>query len=306
MKRNAERAVLLGAHMSIAGGVHTAIERAIRIGCTAVQMFVKNNNQWQGKPLGQADIAAYKELLSKSSIGSVVVHDTYLINLCAKDRTILRKSRSALKDELDRCEALGVPYLNFHPGAHRGQGEDDGIKLSAESLDIVHGQTTGYRVKSVIETTAGQGSAIGYSFDHLRRIIDAVEAKDRVAVCVDTCHIFAAGYDIRTEKGYDKTFREFDEVVGLDRLVAFHVNDSKKELGSRVDRHEHIGKGHIGLNGFRFLMNDERFAAIPKILETYKGPEMLEDIENMRVLKSLIRRGRMKISKESVRRVKKD
>ena len=281
--------LLLGAHMSIAGGVHTAIERGNRIGCTTIQMFVKNNNQWRGKPLAETDRATYKDLLLKSSIGPVVVHDTYLINLCAKDKSILRKSRAALKDELNRCELLGVAYLNFHPGAHVGLGETEGIKLIAESLDIVHDQTKGYHVKSVIETTAGQGTAIGYRFEQIRSIIDAVEIKERMAVCVDTCHVFAAGYDITTEAGYEKTFDEFDAIIGLANLVAFHVNDSKRPLGSRVDRHEHIGKGYIGLAGFRLLMNDERFRSIPKILETVKGPDMEEDIANMKVLRRLIK-----------------
>ena len=281
--------ILLGAHMSIAGGAHTAIERGNRIGCTTIQMFVKNNNQWRGKPLAETDIATYKDLLLKSSIGPVVVHDTYLINLCAKDKSILRKSRAALKDELNRCELLGVAYLNFHPGAHVGLGETEGIKLIAESLDIVHEQTKGYRVKSVIETTAGQGTAIGYRFEQIRSIIDAVEKKERMAVCVDTCHVFAAGYDITIEAGYEKTFDEFDAIIGLANLVAFHVNDSKRPLGSRVDRHEHIGKGNIGLAGFRLLMNDERFRSIPKILETEKGPDMKEDIANMKVLRRLIK-----------------
>ncbi len=281
--------VLLGAHMSIAGGVHTAVERGNRIGCTTMQMFVKNNNQWRGKPLSENDISTYKDLLLKSSIGPVVVPDTYLINLCAKDKTILRKSRIALKDELERCELLDVPYLNFHPGAHVGRGETDGIKMIAESLDIVHEQTENYQVKSVIETTAGQGTAIGYRFEQIRSIIDAVQDKGRMAVCVDTCHVFAAGYDIATKAGYEQTFEEFDAIIGLDRLVAFHVNDSKRERGSRLDRHEHIGKGTIGLTGFEFLMNDERFRTIPKILETDKGPAMNEDIENMRVLRGLIK-----------------
>jgi len=281
--------VLLGAHMSIAGGVHTAVERGNRIGCTTMQMFVKNNNQWHGKPLTDSEISTYKDLLSKSSIDPVVVHDTYLINLCAKNKRILRKSRAALKDELDRCELLGVPYLNFHPGAHVGQGENDGIKIIVESLNIVHEQTKGYRVKSVIETTAGQGTSVGYRFEQIKSIIDAVEQKERMAVCVDTCHVFAAGYDIATEEGYEKTFDAFDTLIGLENLAAFHVNDSKRPLGSRIDRHEHIGKGKIGLAGFGFLMNDARFASVPKILETDKGPEMLEDIENMNVLKGLVR-----------------
>lgn len=282
--------ILLGAHMSIAGGVPTAIERGMRIGCTTMQMFVKNNNQWKGKPLTDEDVSTYKKLLRKSRIHPVVVHDTYLINLCAVDKEILKKSRDALKDELDRCETLGVQYLNFHPGAHLGAGEEEGIKRIAESLNIIHERTPGYGVRSVIEATAGQGTAIGYRFEHLRKIIDLVEERERMAVCIDTCHVFAAGYDLSTERGYEETFREFDAVVGLDRLVAFHVNDSKRELGSRVDRHEHIGKGKIGTQGFSFLMNDARFRNIPKILETPKGTEMEEDVENMGLLKSFVRK----------------
>ena len=276
--------------MSIAGGVHCAVERAASIGCTTMQMFVKNNNQWCGKKLTAEDISTYKKLLRESSIGPVVVHDTYLINLCATNKDILQKSRNALKDELDRCEMLGVEYLNFHPGSHLGAGEEEGIKRIAESLNLIHEQTASYSVKSVIETTAGQGTAIGYRFEHLRQIIDLVEQRERMAVCVDTCHIFAAGYDIVTEAGYDQTFRDFNSIVGLHRLVAFHVNDAKRERGSRVDRHEHIGKGTIGKAGFRLLMNDARFKTIPKILETPKEPEMKEDVKNMRVLRSLVKK----------------
>lgn len=288
MNESHNNQILIGAHMSNAGGVHKAVERGISIGCTTMQLFVKNNVQWYAKPLTESDVASYKKLLSESNIGPVVVHDTYLINLCAKDKTVLQKSRVAWKDELDRAERLGAAYLNFHPGAHMGRGEADGIKLIAESLNIIHEQTKGYRVMSVLETTAGQGSALGYRFEQLQQIIELVEAKERMAVCVDTCHIFAAGYDISTEKGYERTFEEFHQVIGLDRLVAFHVNDAKRELGSRVDRHMHIGQGHIGLEGFRLLMNDPRFARIPKILETPKGPEMKEDIENMQVLRRLV------------------
>ena len=276
--------------MSIAGGVHTAVERGVSIGCATMQMFVKNNNQWRGKELTDEDISTYKKLLQESSIGPVVVHDTYLINLCATDKEILRKSRTALKDELDRCEKLGVEYLNFHPGSHIGAGEKEGIKRIAESLNTIHDQTRGYAVRSVLETTAGQGTAIGYRFDQLREIIDLVDNAERMAVCVDTCHVFAAGYDIATERGYEKTFEDFDAVIGLGRLAAFHVNDSKREFGSRVDRHEHIGKGAIGKTGFRLLMNDDRFRTVPKILETPKGPEMKEDVMNMKVLRSMVRK----------------
>jgi deoxyribonuclease-4 len=255
-----------------------------------MQMFVKNNNQWRGKELMTEDIVTYKKLLRESSIGPVIVHDAYLINLCATSTDILLKSREALKDELDRCEMLGVEYLNFHPGSHMGAGEGEGIQRIAESLNLIHEQTAGYRVKSVLETTAGQGTAIGYRFEHLRQIIDLVEQRDRMAVCVDTCQIFAAGYDLATEAGYAQTFREFDSVIGLPRLVAFHVNDAKRERGSRIDRHEHIGKGMIGNAGFRMLMNDDRFKTIPKILETPKEPDMKEDVENMRALRRLVKK----------------
>jgi deoxyribonuclease IV len=287
-----ENHMLLGAHMSIAGGMYTAVERAISTGCTTMQVFVKNNNQWTGKPLADDDVSTYKELLGKSSIHPVMAHDTYLVNLCAKDKVILAKSRITLKDEFDRCERLDIDYLNFHPGSHRGQGEREGVNLIAESMNMIHSQTRGFRVKSVLETTAGQGTSIGSRFEQIRAIIDLVEEKERMAVCIDTCHIFAAGYDISTERGWETTFREFNEVLGLDRLAAFHVNDSKRELGSHVDRHEHIGKGKIGLEGFRLLMNDPRFKKIPKILETPKGVNMSEDVENMKVLRQLVEQKR--------------
>lgn len=279
---------LLGAHMSIAGGVHTAVDRAISIGCTALQVFTKNNNQWNGKPFTEDDIAQYRRKISTAGISPVVSHDSYLINLCATNPDTLKKSRAAFVDELERCEQLGIPLLNFHPGSHLGAGDDEGIKGICESLNIAHEATKNFNVKSVLEATAGQGTNIGYKFEHLRAIIDGVENPERMAVCIDTCHIFAAGYDIASEKGYEETFKQFDEIVGLDRLVAFHVNDSKKGLGSHVDRHDHIGKGMIGLTGFRLLMNDQRFARIPKILETPKSEDLHEDVENMNVLKSLM------------------
>jgi len=291
MSQSPDNLILLGAHMSISGGIHTAVERAISVKCTAMQLFVKNSNQWHAKPLPAEDISTYKKLLAESRIGPVVVHDSYLINLCAVDKAILQKSRLALKDELERSEQIGAQFLNFHPGSHMGAGEEDGIKRIAESLNIVHDQTGGYRVKSVLETTAGQGTSIGYRFEQLREIIDLVEDRARMAVCVDTCHVFAAGYDLSTENGYASTFDEFDRILGLDRLVAFHVNDSKREFNSRVDRHEHIGKGKIGKPGFRLLMNDQRFQRIPKILETPKGPELKEDVVNMKLLRGMVRQG---------------
>lgn len=280
--------ILLGAHMSIAGGVDKAIERAIEIGCTTFQLFTKNSNQWRATPLNENVVQNYKRLLKLTKLKPVIAHDSYLINLCAKDKSILRKSREAFIEELNRCEILGVDYLNFHPGSHMGMGEEEGIKIVAESINIANEKTKGFKVKNMIETTAGQGTSIGYRFEQIRKIIDLVEDKKRLSVCVDTCHIFAAGYNIKTENGYLKTFDEFDQIIGLKYLKAFHVNDSKKDLGERVDRHEHIGKGKIGLSGFKFLMNDERFFNIPKILETPKGKDMKEDIINMKKLKSLV------------------
>jgi deoxyribonuclease-4 len=280
---------LLGAHTSMAGGVSKAVERAEQLGFTAFQMFTKNNNRWQAKPLEEKEITRFKKLLSESNIGFVVSHDSYLINLCAKDENNLVKSRNAFVDELLRCEQLGIKYLNFHPGAHGGQGEEYGLKMIAESINWAHEQTPGINVSSMLEMTAGQGTNLGYTFEQMAKIIELVEDKKRMSVCIDTAHIFAAGYDIRSENGYEKTITDFNDIIGLDRLQCFHMNDSKKELGSRVDRHEHIGKGFIGLEGFSNIMNDERIAHVPKILETPKGKEQLEDIENLNVLRSLIR-----------------
>jgi deoxyribonuclease-4 len=281
--------ILLGAHMSISGGVYTAVDRATSIGCTALQVFTKNNNQWNAKPLTDDDIQNYKRKIAEASVAPVVAHDSYLINLCATNPDILKKSRAALIDELTRCEQLGIQLLNFHPGAHGGAGEEEGVKRIIESLNIAHSETKNFKVLSVVEATAGQGTAIGYKFEHLEKIINGVDEPKRMAVCIDTCHIFAAGYELRTEEGYAKTFREFDNIVGLDRLAAFHMNDSKKGFGAHVDRHEHIGHGMIGAQGFAFLMNDKRFIDIPKILETPKSEDLHEDVENIRVLRALVK-----------------
>lgn len=282
--------LLIGAHESIAGGVHTAFERAERSACRTMQVFTKNSNQWRAKPLAAEDIANYKTAASKSTVSPVIAHDSYLINLCAIDAAILTKSREGYLDELQRCELLGIPYLNFHPGAHMGKGEEEGIKRIAESLDWAHEKSKGFQVLSVLETTAGQGTVVGYRFEQLQKIIERVDDPSRMAVCIDTCHIFAAGYDISSRKGYEQTMSEFDAIIGMGRLVAIHVNDSKKPLGSKVDRHEHIGKGAIGEAGFQFLMQDERLVKIPKILETPKGEDLREDIENLALLRTLATR----------------
>ena len=279
---------LLGAHTSIAGGVSKSIPLAEKLGFTAIQIFTKNNIRWVSKPLEKEEIENFKLLLAKSNIEFVVSHDSYLINLCAQDKSNLKKSRDSFIDELERCELLGIPHLNFHPGAHGGQGVEEGIKMIAESINIAHQRTKGFNVSGMLELTAGQGTNLGYKFEHIAKIIELVDEHERMTACIDTAHIFAAGYNIKEKIEYDKVINEFDQIIGLDRLKCIHINDSKKGLGSRVDRHENIGKGFIGLEGFSNIMNDSRLTHIPKILETPKGKEQLEDIENLKVLKSLI------------------
>ena len=274
--------------MSTRGGLHTAFERGMRIGCTTMQIFVKNSNQWEGKPLTAEDIENYKTARAKASIQPVVAHASYLINLCAVNPALLVRSRKALEDELRRCEALGVAGLIVHPGAHMGAGEADGMKRIAESVAMVHDRTPGFRTLTVLETTAGAGTALGYRFEQLRHIMEEAGDRSRLAVCADTCHLFASGYPVDTEEGYERTWHELDATVGLDRLMAIHVNDSKRERDSRIDRHEHIGRGRMGMTCFRLLMNDARLANVPKILETEKSEDMHEDLENMQKLLALV------------------
>ncbi len=274
--------------MSISGGMYRAFERAALTGCTTMQVFTKNNTRWESPPYTPSDIEKYRAAAAGSALGPVFAHAAYLINLCAADAAILEKSRAALGDELRRCELLGIRGVIVHPGSHVGAGESEGIRRIAESLNMIHARTPGMHALTVLETTAGQGSSIGYRFEHLRAIIDLVDDAARMAVCLDTCHVYAAGYDIGTERGWESTTGDFDDILGFRRLAAVHVNDSMRELGSRIDRHDHIGRGRIGLPGFRLLMNDPRFRGVPKILETEKSDDMHEDIENMNVLRSLI------------------
>ncbi len=276
--------------MSIEGGVFNAPLRGKEIGCDVIQIFTKNNNQWKSKKITDKEITAFKENLIKTGIKAVASHDAYLINLASPNKDVYKKSLIAFYDEMERAEKLGLPYLVFHPGAHLGEGEDIGIKRIAESINLHLSKKSGTNVMLLLETTAGQGTNIGWRFEQLSEIINLVEQKEKMGVCVDTCHIFAAGYDITTEEGYTKTFDEFDRIIGLKRLKLFHLNDSKKGYGSRVDRHEHIGKGKLGLNAFKMLLNDERFKDIPMILETPKEKDMKEDKENLKVLRSLINR----------------
>lgn len=282
--------LLLGAHMSIAGGLHNAVARGVSAGSTALQIFTKNASQWRAKPLEADAIARYKADLTESPIGpmAVVAHDSYLINLASPDPARWQQSLDAFIDELRRCEQLGVPYLVTHPGAHMGEGEEAGLERIAEAIRRALDATASCTTMVLLETTAGQGSALGHRFAHLGRLLELVPNDERLGVCVDTCHVFVAGYEINSEAGYAATWEEFEREVGLDRLKVLHLNDAKKPLASRVDRHEHLGKGQIGREGFRLLMNDARLRGRVMLLETPKGDDCAEDIENMAFLRSLI------------------
>ena len=286
--KNKSRGPLLGAHMSIAGGVDKSLILGKTVDCDAIQIFTKSSRQWAAKPYTKEEIELFDLNRKATGITTVIAHDSYLLNLGSPDDTLRKRSVAAFIDELERSEILGVSNLVAHPGSHVGAGEDQGIKTIVHSLDEVHKACPGYNVKVTLEITAGQGSNLGYRFEQIARMLDATKENERVRVCFDTEHAFAAGYDIRTKEGYQRTFAEFDEAIGLDRLAAFHLNDSKKEFNSRVDRHEHIGKGHIGVEAFRFLMNDKRFWNLPMCLETPKGPDLAEDRENLTLLRSLI------------------
>jgi deoxyribonuclease-4 len=281
--------VLLGAHMSIAGGVFNAFLHGKSVGCNTIQIFVKSNNQWRAKPLSDEEVEKYHHLQKETGINPVVAHDSYLINAASQDQALFAKSRDALKIELERCQALKIPYLVMHPGSHLGAGESVGLATIARAINEIFEDLEDKGTKIALEATAGQGSNLGYRFEHLAEIIGQVKQQKRMAVCLDTCHVFAAGYDIRTAEGYKNVMAEFDRIIGLPRLAAIHFNDSKKGLGSRVDRHEHIGKGELGKEALGFFLNDARLARVPKILETPKGPDLAEDKMNLKVLRSLIK-----------------
>jgi deoxyribonuclease-4 len=281
--------MMFGAHMSIAGGFEKALVRGESIGCQVIQIFTKNNLQWKAKKITKKECDGFHSLSKKLKIKQAIAHDSYLINLASPSPDQYSKSIEAFFDEVERCEMLQIPFLVFHPGSHSGSGEREGLKKIAQSINLIKKKKRGFNVSLLLETTAGQGSNLGYKFEHLAEIIKRVGEKESLGVCLDTCHIFAAGYDITTERGYHKTFEIFDKLIGLDKVKAIHLNDSKRELGSRVDRHEHIGKGFMGLEPFRLLVNDNRFTGVPKILETPKGSDLKEDIENLRILRSLIK-----------------
>lgn len=287
-KKEKPRGPLLGAHMSIAGGVGNALLLGKKVNCDAIQIFTKSSRQWAAKPYTKEEIELFRFNRKETGIATVIAHDSYLLNLGSPDKALRKRSVAAFIDELERCEMLGVSHLIAHPGAHMGTGEAEGIKTIARSLNEVHNGCPSYNAKVTLEITAGQGSCLGYCFEQIGRMFDATHENDRLRVCFDTQHAFAAGYDIRTREGYERTFSEFDDAIGVDRIAAFHLNDSKKELNSRVDRHEHIGKGQIGVEAFRLLLNDPRFRGLPMCLETPKGPDLKEDRKNLALLRALI------------------
>jgi deoxyribonuclease IV len=278
----------LGAHMSIAGGVENAVISGQSVGCEAIAMFTKNNNQWKAKALTQADADRFNAALVETGIRPVVAHTSYLINLASPDAVLWKKSTTAMEEELKRCELLGIPYLVLHPGSHMGKGVDWGVQRVADAFDRIHAKLPGLRVMTLLEHTAGQGNHLGHLFEELAQIRELIAEKQRIGFCLDSCHLFAAGFDLRKPEIYTDTFKRFDSAVGIENIKAWHLNDCKSELGSRVDRHEHIGKGKMGKPAFRNIMNDPRWRDLPGLLETPKGPELKEDVVNLRVLRSLI------------------
>ncbi|MFP5211816.1 MAG: deoxyribonuclease IV [Acidobacteriota bacterium] len=279
----------LGAHMSVAGGLHLAFDRLRQIGGEAMQIFVKNQRQWLAPEPDSEAVKLFRRAWQEAGDVPIASHDAYLINLAATDEAVLEKSVNAFADELRRAAALGIGHVVTHPGCHMNRGADEGIRAYVKNLDrAIKLSKTPKDVRILIETTAGQGTCLGSSFEEIARMIESSRFENRLGVCYDTCHTFAAGYDIRTPEAYRETFERFDRLIGIERIGFFHLNDSKRELGSRRDRHEHIGKGAIGIEGFRNLVNDPRFRNHPMVLETPKGKDMKEDVENLALLRSLM------------------
>ncbi len=281
--------MLIGVHVSIAGGLHKAFARGKEIGCTVIQVFTRNATQWKTVPLTTEMVTLFLKERSRTQL-STVAHAPYLINLASPDPELHERSVAALREEIDRTEQLEIPYLIVHPGAHKGSGEEAGMAAITGALNGLLQDSRGYRLAILLENTAGQGTSVGHRVEHLGRILDGVDETERVGVCFDTCHAFAAGYDLRNEASYQEVFEEFDRTIGLGRLRVFHLNDSKRGPGEKVDRHEHIGMGALGLDGFRRIVNDPRFVSLPMILETPKelaGKDM--DPVNLSVVRSLVK-----------------
>lgn len=278
----------LGAHMSIAGGPANALTRGQSIGCDAIQMFTRNANQWRAKPLAEAEVAAFASARAATGIDPVVAHSSYLINLATSDDELWARSQEALLDELGRCAALGIDRYVLHPGAYTGSDEASGLARVAEALALALDAPASGDVRVLLETTAGQGTSLGASFEQLAGLLARLRAPERTGICFDTAHAFAAGYDLRTPETYASTWQQLASIIGLQWLGCIHLNDSKRPLGSRVDRHEQLGQGSIGVEAFRLLMNDPALRHVPMILETPKGEELLEDVQNLALLRSLI------------------
>ena len=282
--------------MSVAGGLPRGVERAVAHGCQAMQVFAKNASQWQGRPLPPDEIRAFRRLVNQSGITPVVSHASYLINLATANRGLRAQSLEAMGDELDRAESLGLLGVVLHPGCYTDGSEAHGLALIADGLDLLFRDRRRCRTLVILEHTAGQGTSLGFTFEQLATIVGLMKAERRVGVCLDTCHLLASGYDIASPEGYARTFKEFGRILGFDRLKVFHMNDSKRPLGSRVDRHTHIGEGFVGLDAFRRIVNDRRFRGLPMLLETPKsegratGPIVADplDIKNLTALRSLI------------------
>ncbi|HKI31102.1 MAG TPA: deoxyribonuclease IV [Gemmataceae bacterium] len=280
---------LFGAHMSVAGGYHNALLAARDHDCAAVQLFTKNSNQWAARELTDDEVRLFRRTLRQTKVKQTIAHDSYLINLASPKEELFRKSVEAFVVEMERAEALGLRYLVAHPGSHAGTDEETGLRNVARALDEVHRRCAGFRVRVLLETTAGQGQCLGHRFEQLAHVLGAVAEPERLGVCFDTCHVFAAGYPLAPEDDYRETMAAFDRVIGLKRLRVFHVNDSKRPLGSRVDRHAHVGRGCLGLEPFRLLVNDPRFRDRPMILETPKEEEGQDmDAINLAVLRGLV------------------
>jgi deoxyribonuclease IV len=278
--------MILGAHVSIAGGVSNAPQNAWECTCDTFQIFTKSQLQWQAPPLSRDEVLAFRRGMKQAHLVPGTVHAAYLVNLAARDPELLRKSRECMVSDIGRTQRLGIPYLVVHPGAHRGQGAQKGVEVAAKSLDYAFRHSHAYRTMVLLEATSGAGSVLGGTFEELAAIRDLCHFRGRVGFCIDTCHIYGAGYDIRSHEGYTATIHELDRVVGLDNVRAFHLNDSKGTLGSKVDRHAEIGQGEIGLEPFRLLLSDSRFSNVPGILETPGGDGAYA--RNLAVLRSLI------------------
>lgn len=281
--------MLFGAHESIAGGMHLAVQRGRQATCDTIQVFNKSNNQWRAKPLSPEDIDAFFAAQEETGVTVSASHTSYLINVASPKPELEEKSYAALRVEVVRCNMLRIPNLVMHPGSHLGTGEEKGLQQIADNLNKLFDSFDDNRVTLLLEITAGQGSNLGYRFEHLAWLIEHIEDSDHIGVCLDTCHMLAAGFPLVKPSEYRATMRSFDEIVGIDRVKVLHLNDSRRELGSKIDRHEHIGKGHIGLEGFANVVNDKRFQQVPMIIETPKGKDLAEDIENLRVLRGLVR-----------------